>query len=230
MLKEYKIGPLFTPPIVAGTDGLRGDAADSRGAGRGALAGRGVGSRNEHAVRAVGDQHDGVALQPGGDRSDMNYIGGGGGGGGRGAVPQAAAAAAPAGTDPEQAAAARGGGGGGGGRGGGRGGAAPAARSRRRPWSVGHGTAGTAARQAAVRTHHGLQHEHRRHRVAGRQRRHLRVDQDAPGAERRERFRKPAAPTKAASSSRRRWHLPDRAADCSEAAAAADRCSTPTTR
>ena len=35
-----------------------GDAADSRGAGRGALAGRGVGSRNAHAVCAVGDEHD----------------------------------------------------------------------------------------------------------------------------------------------------------------------------
>ena len=36
-------------------------AADSRGAGCGAVAGRGVGSRNEHAVRAVGDEHDGRA-------------------------------------------------------------------------------------------------------------------------------------------------------------------------
>ena len=137
MLKEYKIGPLFTPPIVAGTDGgMRGTLQIPAASGLGALAGRGVGSRNEHAVRAVGDEHDGSALQPGGDRSDMNFIGGGGGGGG-GAAPRARrggrgpARRRPTGTDPEQAAAARGAGGGGGGGGGGRGGGRGGAMRRR---------------------------------------------------------------------------------------------------
>ena len=165
----------------------------------------------------------------------MNYIGGGGGGGGggRGAAPAASAPdwRAGTGTDPEQAAAARGGR---------RSGArwtwrwtrrcSACARSGRKPRSVGNGPAGASAGQAAVRTHHRLQHEHGRHRVAGRQRRHLRMDQDTPGAERVEHSREPGAPTKAASSSPRRWHLPDRAAGCSEAAVAADRCSTRTTR
>ena len=143
MLKEYKIGPLFTPPIVAGTDGLRGNAADSRGAGRGALAGRGVGSRNEHAVCAVGDQHDGSRAAAGRrslrhelHRRRWRWRRARRGAGRR---PRRRA---PTGTDPEQAAAARGaggGGGGGGGRGGGRGGAAPALGpgASRGPWGMG---------------------------------------------------------------------------------------------
>ena len=50
-----------------------------------------------------------VERQPGGERSDMNFIGGGGGGGGgRGAAPAAGRGGAPTGTDPEQAVAARG--------------------------------------------------------------------------------------------------------------------------
>ena len=102
MLKEYKIGPLFTPPIVAGAGGLRGDTADSRGARRGALAGRGVDPETKMLYVPSVTNMTAVALQAGGDRSDMNFMA---------AVAVAAAAVrhaggargAPTGTDPEEA-------------------------------------------------------------------------------------------------------------------------------
>ena len=104
------------------------------------------------------------------------------------------------------------------------------ARSGCEPRPVGHRPAGTAAREAAVWPHHRLQHEQRRHRVAGRQRRYLRVDQDASGAQGSD-----DSEDRTRGRGRNRRHEDagvrrDRAADCSEAAAAADRCSTPTTR
>jgi quinoprotein glucose dehydrogenase len=131
MLKEYKIGPLFTPPIVADAGGLR--ATLQIPAAQGAALWQGAAWDPETHMLYVPSVTNltAVALQPGGDRSDMNYIGGGGGGGGRGG----ARGAAPAGTDPE-AAGARGGGPA---RGGGRGGAAPQLGPGvgRGPWGIG---------------------------------------------------------------------------------------------
>ena len=111
MLKEYKIGPLFTPPIVAGAGGLR--ATLQIPAAQGAALWQGAAWDPETNMLYVPSVTNmtAVALQPGGDRSDMNFIGGGGGGGGRGAAPARGATAParwrPTGTDPEQAAAAR---------------------------------------------------------------------------------------------------------------------------
>jgi quinoprotein glucose dehydrogenase len=137
MLKDYKIGPLFTPPIVAGEGGLR--ATLQIPAAQGAALWQGAAWDPETNMLFVPSVTNmtAIALQPGGDRSDMNYIGGGGGGGGgRGAAPRGGGA--PAGTDPEEAAAARGAGGGGRG-GGGRGGAVPALGpgASRGPWGIG---------------------------------------------------------------------------------------------
>ena len=92
MLKEYKIGPLFTPPIVAGTDGWRGTLQIP--AAQGAALWQGAAfdpETNMLYVPSVTNMSIN-ALQPGGDRSDMSFIGGGGGGGGRGAAPRAGGA------------------------------------------------------------------------------------------------------------------------------------------
>lgn len=121
MLKDYKIGPLFTPPIVAGTNGQRGTLQIP--AAQGAALWQGAAwdpETNMLYVPSVTNMSVN-ALQPGADRSDMNFIGGGGGGGGRGR-----------GADPE-APVARGGGGGG------RGGAPPTLGPAvgRGPWGIG---------------------------------------------------------------------------------------------
>ena len=91
MLKDYKIGPLYTPPIVAGTGGLRGTLQIP--AAQGAALWQGAAwdpETNMLYVPSVTNMSIN-ALQPGGDRSDMSFIGGGGGGGGRGAAPAAGA-------------------------------------------------------------------------------------------------------------------------------------------
>src|SRR5688500_15467177 len=84
MIKEYKIGPLFTPPIVAGEGGLR--ATLQIPAAQGAALWQGAAWDPETQMLYVPSVTNmtAVALQPGGERSDMNFIGGGGGGGGRG--------------------------------------------------------------------------------------------------------------------------------------------------
>src|SRR5688500_476194 len=84
MLKDYKIGPLFTPPIVAGEGGLRGTLQIP--AAQGAALWQGAAWDPETQMLYVPSVTNmtAVALQPGGERSDMNFIGGGGGGGGRG--------------------------------------------------------------------------------------------------------------------------------------------------
>src|SRR5688500_5046918 len=140
IVKEYKIGPLFTPPIVAGAGGLR--ATLQIPAAQGAALWQGAAWDPETNMLYVPSVTNmtAVALQPGGERSDMNFIGGGGGGGGRGgaapAGPRGAgpAPAAPSGAGPAQPPAARGGGGGGG-----RGGATPALGpgASRGPWGIG---------------------------------------------------------------------------------------------
>ncbi len=146
MLKEYKIGPLFTPPIIAGTDGLRGTLQVP--AAQGAALWQGAAWDPETNMLYVPSVTNIFvnSLQPGGERSDLNFIGGGGGGGGRGAPPAGAARAAgpgpaagptgagPAGppaAPPAAAPAARGGGG--------RGGPAPplGPGASRGPWGIG---------------------------------------------------------------------------------------------
>jgi quinoprotein glucose dehydrogenase len=86
MLAEYKRGPLFTPPIVAGTNGLIGTLQIP--AAQGAALWQGAAwdpETNMLYVPSVTNMSV-VALQPGGERSDMDFIGGGARGGrGRGA-------------------------------------------------------------------------------------------------------------------------------------------------
>ena len=93
MIKEYKIGPLWTPPIVAGTNGLRGVLQVP--AAQGAALWQGAAFDPETNMLYVPSVTNLFvnSLQPGGERSDMTYIGGGGGGGGRGAAPAGAAGA-----------------------------------------------------------------------------------------------------------------------------------------
>jgi quinoprotein glucose dehydrogenase len=81
ILKQYKHGPLFTPPVVAGTNGLRGTLQIP--AAQGAALWQGVAwdpETNMLYVPSVTNMSV-TELQPGGTRSDMAYIGGGGGGG-----------------------------------------------------------------------------------------------------------------------------------------------------
>jgi quinoprotein glucose dehydrogenase len=123
MLKEYKVGPLFTPPIVAGTNGLRGTLQIP--AAQGAALWQGAAwdpETNMLYVPSVTNMTNN-ALQPGADRSDMNFIGGGGGGGGRGGRGP---------VDPEAPGARAGGAGG-------RGGAPPTLGpgAGRGPWGIG---------------------------------------------------------------------------------------------
>ncbi len=143
MLKEYKIGPLYTPPIVAGTNGLRGTLQIPAAQGSALWQGAAFDPETKMLYVPSVTNISNNALQPGADRSDMNFIGGGGGGG-RGAPPAARGgpAAGPAGgtaagprgggapVDPEA-------GGGGGGRG--RGGPPPVLGpgASRGPWGIG---------------------------------------------------------------------------------------------
>jgi quinoprotein glucose dehydrogenase len=143
MLKEYKYGPLFTPPVVGGTNGLRGTLQIP--ASQGAALWQGAAFDPETKmlyVPSVTNMSVNV-LQPGEGRSDMNFIGGGGGrgadpeaparGGARGAAPAAGAPAAPAAAGAgAPAAPARGGG-----RGGGAGAPVLGPGVGRGPWGIG---------------------------------------------------------------------------------------------
>jgi quinoprotein glucose dehydrogenase len=143
MIKDFKIGPLFTPPIV-GTMAQRGTLQIP--AAQGAALWQGAAwdpETNMLYVPSVTNMSTN-SLQPGTDRSDMTYIGGfGGGGGGRGGAgaapargaapgpaPQRGATAAGPVVDPEAPQAQRGGG---------RGGPAPqlGPGSSRGPWGMG---------------------------------------------------------------------------------------------
>ena len=56
---EFQLGPLFTPPILAGSGGFKG-SADVASHDRGSqLAGRGSGRGNRHPVCGLGDEPDG---------------------------------------------------------------------------------------------------------------------------------------------------------------------------
>jgi quinoprotein glucose dehydrogenase len=120
MLKEYKIGPLFTPPIVAGTNGLRGTLQIPAAQGSALWQGAAFDPETNMLYVPSVTNITNNSLQPGGERSDMTYIGGGGGGGrgaaparGRGTPPPARGGTNAGPADPE-AAGARGGGGRGG--------------------------------------------------------------------------------------------------------------------
>jgi quinoprotein glucose dehydrogenase len=146
ILKDYKYGPLFTPPIVTGTNGLRGTLQIP--AAQGAALWQGAAFDPEtHMLYVPSVTNMTVnALQPGEGRSDMNFIGGGGGGGrglepdapgragGRGAAPGAGPGGAPAapGAGGAPAAPARGGG-----RGGGAGAPVLGPGVGRGPWGIG---------------------------------------------------------------------------------------------
>ncbi|RPI54903.1 MAG: pyrroloquinoline quinone-dependent dehydrogenase [Acidobacteria bacterium] len=125
MIKDYKIGPLFTPPIVAGTDGLRATLQIPAAQGSALWQGAAWDPETNMLYIPSVTNMSANALQPGGERSDMNFIGGGGGGG-RGGAPDRGRGAPPAGGRGATAAGPRGGGapvdpqaagGGGGGRG-----------------------------------------------------------------------------------------------------------------
>ena len=145
MLKEYKYGPLFTPPIVSGTNGLRGTLQVP--ASQGAALWQGAAFDPETNMLYVPSVTNISVngLQPGEGRSDMNFIGGAGVGGGRGVDPEAPArggargvAAGAVGAPPAPGAAAtpaapaRGGG-----RGGGAGAPVLGPGVGRGPWGIG---------------------------------------------------------------------------------------------
>ena len=157
MIKQYKIGPLFTPPIVAGTGGKLGTLMIPAAQGSALWQGAAFDPETNMLYVPSVTNMSNNSLQAGGERSDMSFIGGGGGGG-RGAAPArgagpapggAPSAAGPAGPGGPQGAAgqpARAGGGaapvdpeaGGGGGGRGRGGPVVLGPgSSRGPWGIG---------------------------------------------------------------------------------------------
>ena len=145
MIKQYRLGPLFTPPTVRGTNGFLGTLQLPGNQGSALWQGAAWDPETNMLYVPSVSNMTVQALQPGGTRSDMSYIGGAGGGfdpeagrgggaaaggGGRaaGPAPQGApTSAGPAGPGGPQnapgttAGAAPAGRGGGGGGGGGRG-------------------------------------------------------------------------------------------------------------
>ena len=119
MVKEYRLGPLFTPPTVRGTDGKLGTLQIPGNQGSALWQGAAWDPETQMLYVPSVTNMTIQALQPGGDRSDMNYIGGAGGGadpeggrggaagGGRGRGAGAAPQAGPTSAGP--AAGARGG-------------------------------------------------------------------------------------------------------------------------
>jgi quinoprotein glucose dehydrogenase len=150
MVKEYRLGPLFTPPSIAVPGGNRGTLQIPGNQGSALWQGASWDPETNMLYVPSVTNMSVQALQPGGTRSDMTYIGGAGGavpqeggaGGGRAAGPGPAPAAGasnagPAGAGGGANAGARGGGGAGGG---GRGAAANVALGPgvgRGPWGPG---------------------------------------------------------------------------------------------
>jgi quinoprotein glucose dehydrogenase len=95
MLKDYRLGPLFTPPSVAVTGGLRGTLQIPGNQGSALWQGAAWDPETNMLYVPSVTNMSVQALQVGGTRSDMTYIGGAGG-----AVPQegAGGAAAAGGT------------------------------------------------------------------------------------------------------------------------------------
>ena len=112
MTKQYKMGPLFTPPIVRPTDGKLGTLQLPGNQGSALWQGASWDPETNMLYVPSVSNMTVQALQPGGTRSDMTYIGGAGGGGdpdaagagrGAGAAPAAAAPAARAAGPAPQA-------------------------------------------------------------------------------------------------------------------------------
>jgi quinoprotein glucose dehydrogenase len=96
---QYKMGPLYTPPIVAGTDGKLATIMLPHHVGGGNWPGGAVDPETGMLYVASVTNQDMLALSVADSkRSDMSYVGGGGGRGGRGA----AAAITPVITGPSE--------------------------------------------------------------------------------------------------------------------------------
>ncbi len=221
MIKQYRTGPLFTPPTVRGTDGKLGTLQLPGNQGSALWQGAAWDPETQHVVRPVGVEHDGAgassrrhALGHGVHRWSRWRWRSGAGWSARGRSRRRSSRwrtrrrTRSAGRSDERrssrpwSSAGRG---------------RESGRwwgSRRRPrrwwrWSVdcsgrttirawrcrqrrswcrpravGSRPAGITAHQAAIRSHYGLQPEFRRHRLAGCQRRDVRLDQESSGAER----------------------------------------------
>ncbi|MCM3881523.1 MAG: PQQ-binding-like beta-propeller repeat protein [Vicinamibacterales bacterium] len=154
LTKDYRMGPLFTPPSVAVAGGLRGTLQIPGNQGSALWQGAAWDPETNMLYVPSVTNMSVQALQVGGTRSDMTYIGGAGGavpqegGGGAGAAGGARAAgpgpgAAPGGTNAGPAGAPGGAGGGargGGAGGGGRGAGGPVVVGpgvSRGPWGIG---------------------------------------------------------------------------------------------
>jgi quinoprotein glucose dehydrogenase len=137
MASQYQIGPIFTPQIVGGANGKRGFLMVPAATGAANWESAGIDPETGVIYIPSVTNLSVQALQPGGTRSNMNYISGAPAGGDPDAGPRPAAgpagttatapAAGPAGTTPTAAA-------------GGRGGAAPAVLGpgvTRGPWGIG---------------------------------------------------------------------------------------------
>ncbi len=147
--KQYRIGPLYTPPSVPvpgvslGTLQLPGN--------QGSALWQGAAwdpETNMLYVPSVTNMTN-QALQPGGTRSDMRYVGGAGGGAAAGAAPAANQVFGPGVTQG--------------------------------PWGIGPQGLPLVKPPYGRITAYNM--NTRRHRVSGRQRRLLRLDEDAPGLE-----------------------------------------------
>jgi quinoprotein glucose dehydrogenase len=124
VVKRYKMGPLFTPPVVSSLDGPLGVLTLPSEVGGSNWPGGSFDPASNHLYIHSHAQVFVNAVVPANPaQSDMGYVGGqaragGPGGGGRGAAPAGARGAAPAGARGAAPAAAPGAGRGGGGRGG----------------------------------------------------------------------------------------------------------------
>jgi quinoprotein glucose dehydrogenase len=148
LIKPYRYGPLFTPPVVA-TAELRGTIMVPHAQGAALWEGSAFDPETQMLYVPSVTNLFTIGLQPGGTRSDMAYVGGGFGGDGpppAGAPARGGNAGAPPGQAPGGAAptgGANGGGGGRGGRGGGGGGRGATGTPQlgpgvsRGPWGMG---------------------------------------------------------------------------------------------
>ena len=200
LLSRYKIGPIFTPPVVSKADGPLGTLVLPSVTGGANWQGGALDPETNKlyvysvtapsALGLVPTDPAQVRLRLGARRRARECA----------ARPTQTESAGPA---RDGAAPAAGGGRGRRGRGGGRG-AAPG-RRRRGGGGGALSRAGPAADQAAVRAHHGDRSEQGRHQLADRARRHAGQHQESARRSRASRFRGPDGRDASACSSRRTW-------------------------